>query len=628
MLATEAGGYGVPSPMKRVPLPNLSSLTSFVGTFEFRSVSRWLGLSAAVGLGAGLAASAFYVAVSWVRHVALGAHGICLPQPAGEVSLFDCVPRSGNAWLLVVAPAIGGLLSVLLCQRFAAGAQLQGTNGFISTFHQGSVARKRTPFVQAVAAVVVLGTGGSAGREGPVAYLCSGVGRVIGRWFRLSVREHRLMLIAGAAGGIGAIFQTPLGAALFALEVLYRDDFEVDGLVPAVLSSVLGYSVFTTIIGEGTMFTVDADEPFDPRQLPLYLAMGVVAAVVGGLFIKVFERGTALFGRVPVPGPIKALIGGALVGVLGLWFPPAVGTGYGWVQRILESPSALGPGWIGAGALLGVALLKVFTTTLTLGSGAAGGSFGPSIVIGGMLGGACGLGFHTWFPEVVPDPSAFVIVGMAAFVGGVARAPISTLVMASEMTKGYHLLVPLMLCEGVTFALMVPWTMYRSQVRTRRESAAHSSEYVLDVLRELDVRRALTARTAVQTVRANLPIGALLGQISGSTQSVFPVVAPDGGFQGLLTLETLKAHAMEDDLAQLAIAADCSVPFESVSPDDSLGEALERFVSSHCQQLPVVDPERPMEVLGLLSYEDLLRAYNEEVLRSKLAESSIASERL
>jgi CIC family chloride channel protein len=590
--------------------------------FEFRAVSRWVGLGLLVGVVSGLGAAAFFVAMDWVRHVVLGT-GARLPalEPHGEHSLFG--PGGGGEvrhWVIVLAPALGGLLSGLLVSRFCPEAEGHGTDALIDAFHRkkGHV-RPRVPLVKGISSVLVIGTGGSAGREGPIAQIGAGFGSLLGRALRLSDRERRLLLLAGAAGGIGAIFRTPLGAALFVVEVLYKDDFEVDALVPTVLSSVVAYSVFTMLFGEGHIFATEPSYGFDPRQLPFYLLMAVGVALVGVIFIKVFYgMRDRVFAPLRMPSYLKPMLGGLCVGLLALVMPQALGAGYGWLQEALLPRLELLPGgWAGVGMLAAIALLKVLTTGLSVSSGGSGGVFGPSVVIGGMVGGAFGLAFHQIAPSIVSQPGAFVIVGMAAFVGGVAHAPISSLVMASEMTGSYDLLVPIMLAEAVTFVMMRRWTLYEKQVPTRRDSPAHGAEYVLDVLQHVQVRDVFHESSEIVSVQASTPMSELLRHASGSPHTVFPIVAEDGRVQGVVTLETLRAFFFDEDVARVAIAADCSVPLVSVTPEDTLATALERFAVSHFPELPVVRSSGETTIVGLLGYEEVLEAYSAELVRRR-----------
>ncbi|MCA9592566.1 MAG: chloride channel protein [Myxococcales bacterium] len=612
-------------------IPTLADLGAFARLFEFRAVSRWVGLGLVIGVVAGLGAAAFYVGMDWIRHTMLGVGAHMPPlEPHGEHSLFGEVPPGEvRKWVMVLSPALGGLISGLIVFRFAPEAEGHGTDALIESFHRhGGRIRPRVPIVKALASVVLIGTGGSAGREGPIAQIGAGFGSVLGSALKLSARERRLMLIAGAAGGIGAIFRTPLGAALFLVEVLYKDDFEVDALVPAVLSSVVAYSVFTMLFGEGTIFVTEKHYSFDPRQLPLYMVMAVFAALVGWIYIKVFYgMRDRVFHKLKMPNTIKPMFGGLAVGLLALAAPQALGASYGWLQEaLLPRHHVLPIGWIGAGTMLGIALLKVLTTSLSVSSGGSGGVFGPSVVVGGMIGGAFGFAFHEWFPHVVPQPGAFVIVGMACFFGGVAHVPISSLVMASEMTGSYDLLVPLMLAEVVTFTLLRRFTLYEKQVGTRRDSPAHGAEYVLDLLQHVRVGTVFD-KQPVKPLPASTPLAEVLRVTTGCNQTVFPVVGPRGELSGIVTLDTVRAFFFDEEMGKLAIAADCAMPLVTVTQEDTLAVALERFASSHYPELPVVDSEGGGEIVGMLSYEQLLHTYSQELVRrrSGIDESGVES---
>jgi CIC family chloride channel protein len=189
--------------------------------------------------------------------------------------------------------------------------------------------------------------------------------------------------------------------------------------------------------------------------------------------------------------------------------------------------------------------------------------------------------------------------------------------MACEMTGGYDLLVPLMLAEVVTLALLRRWSLYEKQVPTRRESLAPGAEYVLVLLQHLHVREVMAPAQHVATVGASTPLEPLLRQASESTQAVFPVVSKEGRMQGVVTIDTLRAAFFHEDIGKLAIAADCALPFVAISPDDTLAEALEHFASSHYPQLPVVATDDQDQLLGLLSYEELLQAYSREMMRRR-----------
>lgn len=598
-------------------LPGVSELAGLARHIELRAVSRWVGLGLVVGLLSGFAACALYVGFEAVRHFV--AHELArtvMLEPAGEPSLFRNESElrtegGGRRWVLVLAPAVGAFLAAWIVLRFCREAA-GGNDAWLEAFHRGrGRIRRRVIPTKLIASAINLGAGASAGREGPIAHIGAALGAMVGRFLRLSDRERRLLLIAGAAGGIGAIFRTPFGGALFVVEVLYRDDFEAEALVPAVLSSVVAYALFTSIFGEAALFATVQHYQLDARELPLFILMAICCGVVGVIFSALHHRCAEIQAKIQLWTPWKAMAGGLLVGLMSLIHPSALGTGYGWMQEALEPTGLIGTGWAGARAMLLIAAIKVVATSISTTSGAPAGSFGPSIVIGGMVGGAFGLAFHELVPEIAAEPSSYMLVGMACFVAGVTKAPISTLVMASEMTRSYELLVPTMLAQVVTYALTQRVQLYSQQVPTRRDSPAHGGEYVLDVLQDLRVKDVVT-ETEVIVVERSLPLAQLLRHASECSQFVFPVVGEGGEPEGLVTLDTIKAYLYDEDVGMLAIAADCESPFVSVTQNDSLALALELMAVSHYQQLPVVD-SKEKRVIGFISYDDLLQAYSREL---------------
>lgn len=604
-------------------VPGLDELIRHADRLQLRTVSRWLGLSLLLGVIAGLVAIGFYIATDWLRHMVLAEWvGMTLAEPDGERTLFAHHHRLFQPWALVLAPALGGAV-VSVLSLFGTKRERHGTDGLIHAFHTSRQIPFRIVTLKTLSAIAIMGTGGSAGREGPIAHMSGAIGQAIGRVLRLSEREARLMLLAGAAGGIGAIFRTPLGAALFVIEVLYRDDTEVEGFVPAVMSSVAAYSTFTVFLGQERIFSVPGSFDFQPGQLPLYVLMAIGCALMGMTFVKVFRAGHDVYlPRMPVPAWLRPIVGGLGVGVLALITPLALGAGYGFLQAVIKSaPDAIADGWKGVAILLGVALLKIATTTLSVGSTHEGGIFGPSVVIGGLTGGAFGHLFHFLLPELVPHPGAFVIVGMACFVGGVAHAPVSTLVMATEMTGSYELLVPLMLAEAITFVSLQPWSLFAEQVPSRRESGAHWAEHMFDLLHDHHVREPLRELSQIETVDKATPLQEVLRKLSSSAQTVLPVVDAEGRPQGMVTLEALRAFMFEDNLGALALAYDCQQPLVTLMPSDTLSTALDRFISTRSSQLPVVAEDRPDHIIGLLAYEDLMRVYDQARTSHPVTES-------
>jgi CIC family chloride channel protein len=460
------------------------------------SLGRWIGLSLLIGVVAGLGAVVLQDAIGFANRVALG--GIAGYVPPGLVSEGGTPAQAFlphyRWWLLVLVPALGGLLTGLIVYTFAPEAEGHGTDAVIRAFHrEGGYIRARVPLVKIIASAITLGSGGSGGREGPIAQVGAGFGTWLATALRVSDRERRLMVLAGAAGGIGAIFRAPLGGALVVCELLYRNmEFEYEAVIPALLTSVVAYTVYALINGWTPMFQTTS-LPFDqPRKLLVFLVLGVAVAALGWLYVTVFYRlRDRVFNRLPIPRHFRPAVGGLLTGLVGLAAPQAIGLGYGWIQMGMANQLSIHDYLAGAFG-------KILATGFTISSGGSGGVFGPAVVIGGFTGGAVGTFFAHLLPGWGIEPQSFILVGMAAFFGGAAKAPIGALLMISEMTLGYGLLVPLMLACTVA-VILVPKriSIYEEQVDGSVNSPAHFDEYLKQVQRVLE-QQAATERAPAQ----------------------------------------------------------------------------------------------------------------------------------
>jgi CIC family chloride channel protein len=349
------------------------------------------------------------------------------------------------------------------------------------------------------------------------------------------------------------------------------------------------------------------------------------------LYVRVFYGLRDWFFKpMPLPRQIKPALGGLLLGLLALAFPQVLTGGYGWLQwgAIGMPPSLILPGeesfvpHMGMGLLLTLAVLKIVATGLTISSGGSGGVFGPSMLIGGMLGGACGQFLASWLPQAQINPAAFVLVGMGGFFAGVSKTPLTSIVMVSEMTGSYSLLVPLMLACGLNMALSRRWTIYEEQVPTPIDSPAHQGDFVVDVLEQLRVGAVGFRTEGIETIPAATPFRALIHRVARSTETLFPVVNGQGQLTGIFTLRDLRIALVGSEWGPLVLADDLAHrPVLSVSPEDNLHTALRRMTELNIDELPVVDPKDATHLLGLLSRRQLTLAYTSliESLRSPAA---------
>ncbi len=581
---------------------------------ELHSVGRVLLLSSLVGVVAGFGAIVFQYLCQWVSHVVLDAvAGLRMEGPAGESVIFGATSTPLRLALVPVVAMLGGLVTALIVQRFAPEAEGHGTDAAIDAFHRrGGLIRGRVPIVKTIASAITLGTGGSGGREGPIAQIGAGFGSFLAVRLGLDERQRRVLLAAGVGAGVGSIFRAPLAGALFAGEVLYADpDIEPDVIIPAALASIVAYCVFSLKFGFGSLFATPHFTFRSAAELLPYTALAVVVAFASGLFVRIFYGMHSAFLSLRMPKLAKPALGGLLTGMVALLVYALVrdvraldvlSFGYGTVQHALtgDLPITL---------LLVVAFGKMVTTGCSIGSGGSGGVFGPSMVIGGALGGAVGILAQRWMPGVVTQPGAFVAVGMAGFFAAAANTPISTLVMVSEMTGNYELLLPSLWVCSIAYLLGRRWTLYRSQVPGRLDSPAHRVAILGGVLKALRVRDVIDGRP-LHTLHESAPLREVIQACMSSSQHCFPVLDEARHLTGIIRLAQVRQFLDENDENSAVIADDLALkPRALLSPDDNLDRALQQLMSLDVEDLLVVAPDDPRIAIGILSRRDIMAAY-------------------
>jgi CIC family chloride channel protein len=581
--------------------------------FAPRRIKRiWTGtlLGIAVGIVSGLGGIVF----NWMIKAGTQffTHDLILYLAPGHLPDLTFLGFPFSRWMMLWIPALGGLISGFLVFRFAPEAEGHGTDAMIDSFHRRKgIVRRRVPAVKTLASAITIASGGSAGKEGPIAQIGSGFGSILGSFLKLSERERRIMLLAGAAGGIGAIFKAPLGAALFAAEVLYSSaDFEFEAIIPCILSSVVGFMVFTFYDGTATIFQIPAFALATPGQLPFYAGLGLLCAFVGYLYINTFYGARdRFFRRLDMPKWLKPALGGLMLGVLAFFLPEVLAGGYEWVQSAIDGQLALG---------LMVALVfgKIVATSLTISSGGSGGVFAPSLFIGSMLGGSYGSICGRMFPEIVTQPAAFVLVGMGGFFAGVAKTPIAALIMVAEMTGGYSLILPMMIVSALAYLLLGKTTLYEKQVMTRVDSPAHVGDYSVDIMDHLLVRDAVVPDRKIETIPEEMGFKAMVDLMVDSYQQDFPVVNKKGNLVGMISMTDLRTAMADISLQPLLVARDIAVTgVTAVTPEDSLNTALQLMADVNLRELPVVEKTDPGRIVSMVSRKDITRAYHNEMER-------------
>lgn len=447
---------------------------------DLRIVGRTLFHAVVVGAAAGLIGVFFVRALDslestvldgWVGYVPLRANG---EDPVKVAALF-------RWWLVVPVLFIGGLLAGLV-MRWAPETRGGGADATLEAFHSGQGhVRNRVLPAKFLASLFTLSTGGAGGREGPTIQIGGAIGALVSRLLKVNARERHILLLAGAAAGISAVFRTPLGAALLVVELVYDDGFENDALVPSVLASVVSYAIATTVHPEGVLLA-HGRYPFIPAHLPLYGALAIFTSLGAVLFLSLYETSKSYFKSLKVPDHYRPAIGAAFLGVFTLVLVFALskalnmpmrgfgllGGGYGLVQVAITNAPWLGKGWVAVAFFAGMMVAKAIATSFTVGSGGSAGDFAPSMAMGGLIGGAFGRAARLIFDDPRIDPGAFVLVGMGAFYGGIAHVPLAALVMVCEIAGTYDLLVPAMLAQGIAFIALRQHSLYHSQRKMPR----------------------------------------------------------------------------------------------------------------------------------------------------------------
>jgi CIC family chloride channel protein len=565
-------------------------------------LQKWLILGVLIGSMAGIGAIVFYEALLACTHFFLGTlAGYHVPTPAGEGG-HRASASFTRPWAIPLVVGVGALLGAVLVFRFAPEAEGHGTDAAISAVHHNPRGiRFRAVVVKIVASALTIGSGGSGGREGPTGQISAGFASLLARELDLSPADARIAVVTGIGSGIGAIFGAPLGGAVLAAEILYRDDFDAEALLPSFVASLVGYVIFGAFIGFTPLFGFAGSYHFtNPAQLPWFALIGVLGGLIGLLYAKSFYGIAGLFGRIPIPRWPKPALGGVIVGLIALAIPEVLGTGYGWIQQGLGRQLLALPLWI----VLILPFARIVATSLSIGSGGSGGIFGPGMVIGAFIGASVWRLFEPVVPSMGHSPAPFVIIGMMCCFGGISRAPLAVMLMVAEMTGSLSILGPAMIAVGLAWFIVrrSDDTIYRSQLRSRADAPAQRVLIGMPLLSSVPVRQAmsqprlvLAGALSVAEARHHLGEGGLAGA---------PVVDTEGRFEGTLSLDSLRPDRSEDD-RRVGTIVDTTAP--TVSEAANLDVAVDAITTAGQHWVAVLDAER--KVVGTVSTSDVVRGY-------------------
>ncbi len=585
------------------------------------SWSRLFGMGILVGLLGGLAAAG----LEWALHEGVKHLVGQFTHVAGED-----IGRFHLGVLLL--PAAGGLVSGLVVWWFCPTAFGHGTDALTRAFHHnmGKFPLKG-PAIKGAAAAGVISCGGSAGPEGPIAALGAAIGSTMGSLFGMTPRERRVLLVAGCAAGVGAIFQCPLGGALFAAGVLYKEpEFETDAIVPAFVASVIGYSTFMAFYGFGEFLLPHASTLAFTTvwHLVPYLVLGPLCGLVSillSLCMWTVEKKLLPWSR--LPRWFAPAIGGLATGGLACVLPQVMDGQYDFIRNAMSAPGnptafvyTEHDWWTWAGLFGAVAVVKCIATALTVGSGASGGVLGPSVFVGGAVGAFLGAAMEALYPGQVPDELrlALIPVGMGGVLAASMRVPLASIVMVMEMTGSYGLIVPLMLVCMTSYVVGRRFGLNHEQLRSAAESPAHAADAVIHILEANRVEQIMERDWPLVATR-DMSMSQLVERIQPGTRPVFAVV-DDSKLSGLISVPDLEGIMAEPGLADALIADDIMTEeLATVFADDDLYSALNVFRIENHDVLPVVSRDRRRRWVGMLTRERVFEAVRQRVQETQQA---------
>ncbi|MEW6516159.1 MAG: chloride channel protein [candidate division FCPU426 bacterium] len=602
----------IPRLLNSIQLKITGWLNQLWSSGEFHLIGRWIFFGFLIGLVGGFGAWLFRLLLELSQNLFTEAwlHRLA-PSTASLPGTIHILWGRPWWWLIPLIPALGGLISGVLVFWIAPEAEGHGTDAVIDSFHRGrGLIRARVPLVKTLASAAVIGSGGSAGREGPIAQIGAGFGSLLGRWLKVSIQDRRLMVLAGAAAGISAIFQAPLGAALFVTEVLYRNhELETEALIPAIIASLTSFSLYIRLVGQEQLFVIPQLHFHAAEELVVYAGLGLACALMGSVYVRCFYGlRDRFFKPLPLPAWLKPALGGLLLGLLVLFLPQVWGGGYNVMQQAMSRS-------LTAHLMLLLVVGKILATSFTISSGGSGGVFAPSLFIGAMLGGGLGASLQGWLPPSwMPDPTALVVVGMGGFFAGVAKVPIASIILVAEMTGGYGLLIPMMLVSAIAVLFNHRVSLYERQAASTIDSPAHQGDFIADLLEGLTIADTKALRTKPVTVLFNTPLAEILDKFSGKEQHLLPMVTKQNVVKGVIAFEDLRELLLEGEWApKLILAVDIAkFPFPFVTPEQNLHQAITEFARFDSEELPVLDAQ-DHRLLGMLTKREVFFTYEQKL---------------
>ncbi len=541
-------------------------------------------------------------------------------------TIFVIIPQFLGILGWIILPILGGLIVAFIVVRYAPEAKGHGVPEVMEAYalHGGRI-RFRIPLLKSIASAISISSGGSCGREGPIAQIGAGAGSAVAAVFNLDKRDRKTLVVCGLSSGIAATFNAPLGGALFGIEVLAGGIIGFS-ILPVILASVIATALADFILGATVSFQAPLFSMGHPLELVFYLALGIILGVTSVVWMRGFYSIEDLLEKLRISKYILPAIGGLLTGLLAIvsiylegmysysgvfsgnqpYYPAIMGVGYAFIDSALIGNVALG-------ALLLFGIMKILATSFTLGSGGSGGVFAPTLFIGAAFGGVLGLIFSILLPWAVPQPMAFALVGMAALFAGSGRAPITCIVMLMEMTADYSLILPLMIAVSSSYlvsSLMEPESIYTMKLARRGVHLQRGSH--IEVLKTLRVDEIMTKNPTV--LKPEMTVSEVFAIIDRTHHTKFPVVDDQNSVLGILIAEDL-FHDSKENGQEYKVEELMNPDFLHLSPGCTMDGALQAMIKRDEGHAVIVDPVSPNRMIGYITKADVLKAYEISIIR-------------
>ncbi len=519
--------------------------------------------------------------------------------------LGDKVLAPLGSYHIIILPALGGILVGMLTTYVAREAKGSGIPEVMKAVAlKDGIIEKRVPLVKALASAISIGSGGSVGREGPIVQISSGIGSSFGQVFRLPSNITKTLVGCGAAAGIAATFNAPISGVLFALEIILGE-FKAITFSLLVISSVTASVIAQSLLGNYPAFKVPPYSLVSIMEFFNYLGLGVLASLAGLVFIKMLFFTEDLFNRIKkIPVWLKPMVGGLIIGLIGLNIPEIFGVGYETIGAALDGNIALE-------ALVLLLVIKMFATSVTIGSGGSGGVFAPSLFMGAVLGGSLGNILNYFYPSLTATPGAYALVGMGALVAATTQAPITAIIIIFELTRDYHIILPLMI--SCVIASLLASRLSNGSIYTiklLRQGINIKAGRDINILKTIRVKDAMSSQ--VDTV----PIDALVRDVIELMQKTghtgFPVLSEKGNLVGIITLRDIREIEPADQRLEVPVKEVLTTDVITASPEETLADIFHKLEHEDeaIGRLPVVSPQDKHKLVGLITRSDIVRAYN------------------